>query len=122
MDGQTDGRTDDGRTDGRTYGRSGGWTTDGLTDGRMDERTDGRKEGWTNGCTNERKDELTEGWTYTTRTQKGRVITVRNGAGFEICNASLDRLYETALVLEYVRPLWTFYNSEYTVELVHVDL
>ena len=84
----------------------------------MDERTDGWKEGWTNGCTNGGKDEWTDGWTYTTRTQKGTVITVRNGAGFEICNASLDRLYQTALVLvvlEYVRPLWTFYNSEYTV-------
>ena len=69
-----------------------------------------------------RKDEWTDGWMYTTRTQKRRVMTVRNGAGSEICNASLDRLYETALVLEYVRPLWTFYNSEYTVELGHIGL
>ena len=99
MDGQTDGVTDE--------------RTDGLTDGRMDGRPDGWKEGWTNGCTNGRKDEWTDGWTYTTRTQKRTVMTVRNGAGCEICNASLDSLYETALVLEYVRTLWTFYNSKY---------
>ena len=84
--------------------------TDGLTDGRMDGRTDGWKEGWTNGCTNGRKDEWTDGWTYTTLTQKRRVMTVRNGTGCEISNASLDRVYETALVLKYVSPLWTFYN------------
>ena len=94
--------------------------TDGLTDGRMNGRSDGWKKGWTNGCTNGRKDEWTDEWTYTTRTEKRREMTVRNGAGSEICNALLDRLYEKALVLEYVRPLWTFYNSEYTVELGHV--
>ena len=94
---------------------------DGLTGGRMVGRTDEWKEGWTNGWTNGRKDKWTDGLTYTTRRQKRRVMTVRNGAGSEICNASLDRLYETALVLEYVRPR-TFYNSEYTVELGHVGL
>ena len=112
-----DERTTEGRMDERTDG-----VTDGRTDGLMDGRTDGWKEGWMNGCTNGRKDEWTDEWTYTTRTQKRRVMTVRNGAGSEICNASLDRLYQTALVLEYVRLLWTFYNSEYTVELRHVGL
>ena len=122
MDGRTDGRTNDGWTDERTDGRSDGWT-DRRTDGRMDGlRTDGWKEEWTNGCRDGRKNESTGEWTYKTRTQKGIVMTVRNGAGFEICDASLDRQYGTALVLEYVRPLWTFYNSEYTVELGHVGL
>ena len=41
---------------------------------------------------NGRKDEWTDGRTDTTPTQERRVITVRNGAGSGICNASLDRL------------------------------
>ena len=68
-------------------------------EGRMDERMNERTEG------------QMDGRTYTTRTQKRRAMTILNDAGSEICNASLDRLYETALVLEYVRPLSTFYNS-----------
>ena len=114
-------RTTDGRMNGRTDGVTDG-RTDGLTGGRMDGRTDGWKKGWTNGCTNGQKDEWTDGWKYTTHTQKCRVMAVRNGAGSEMCNASLDHLYETALVVEYVRPLWTFYNSEYTAKLGQVGL
>ena len=48
---------------------------------------------------NERTEERMDGRTYTTRTQKRRAMTVLNDAGSEICNASLDCLYETALVL-----------------------
>ena len=79
-------------------------------EGGMDERMNERTEG--------RMDERT----YTTRTQKRRAMTVLNDAGSEICNASLNFLFETALVLEYVRPLWTLYNSKYTVEFGHVGL
>ena len=59
-------------------------------EGRMDGRMGGRTDGWTHG----RKVEWTDGRTDTTTTQKRRVMTVRNGA--EICKASLDSLRNDA--------------------------
>ena len=71
--------------------RTDGWS-EGLTYGRRDGRTDERKDEWTDGSIQPVH-------------RKRRAMTVLNDAGSKICNASLDRLYETALVLEYVMPL-----------------